>query len=485
MQLMISRFFIRKQDSEKEKATLFFRAASRSPKLDVLISSQMQVNVKDWLKATSSREDFYLHRLDNIGLHEKLSKIEFLIKEEMFAPDGFSKERVVFGITRIVNPAEAERITRVKAANEARKREVELARQEEEERKRLEIERKLQKKAAHERTIWFYLTRFCEEIESGERLNGTQRYSAGTVKAWKGFRSMYEAFDPHHKYNWDNIDRAFVSSFVKHLEDGGYMVKSINKYLVSFRCLVGNAFNDEVHANNKALRLFSKKPVEDHDKAIEIYLTAKELKAIFEMPLDGKKAEVRDIFLVGCYTCQRVSDYSDIRADSFMKTQGGNTVIRFVQKKTNTEVKVPILSHYLKRICETYNYQLPSVVDVVLNRYIKEILRDLSETVPSLAQMVPTKLTMKQRKLEEEGKLTVERNSKGEVMMPRWACVTSHTARRTGITLLYLTHKFSIMQLMHISGHKTQKTFLEYIKLSSDEIADDIAKVANEGMEGV
>lgn len=32
---------------------------------------------------------------------------------------------------------------------------------------------------------------------------------------------------------------------------------------------------------------------------------------------------------------------------------------------------------------------------------------------------------------------------------------------------------------MHVSGHKTPKTFMDYIKLSSDEIADEIDAIAN------
>ena len=40
---------------------------------------------------------------------------------------------------------------------------------------------------------------------------------------------------------------------------------------------------------------------------------------------------------------------------------------------------------------------------------------------------------------------------------------------------MYLSHKFTIIQMMHVSDHKPQKTFLDYIKLSSDEIADEIA----------
>ena len=86
---------------------------------------------------------------------------------------------------------------------------------------------------------------------------------------------------------------------------------------------------------------------------------------------------------------------------------------------------------------------------------------------------------MKQKNNEASGKLTVERNAKGEVVMPRYNCVTTHTARRSGITNMYLSHKYTIVQMMHVSGHKTQKTFMDYIKLSSDEIADEIDAIAN------
>ena len=223
------------------------------------------------------------------------------------------------------------------------------------------------------------------------------------------------------------------------------------------------------------MQYFSKKKIEDGDKAIEIYLSEAELQALYEMPLSGKQDEVRDIFLVGCYTCQRVSDYKDC----FTTTAKGTPVIRLIQKKTRNEVKIPIMNPNLKAICEKYNYNLPYVVDVILNRYIKEILKELSDKVPDLAKMVVTKLTQKQKKLVEDGKLVVEHNEKGEVIMPRYKCVTTHTARRSGITNMYLTHKYSIVQMMHVSGHKTQKTFMDYIKLSSDEIADEIDAIAN------
>ena len=197
------------------------------------------------------------------------------------------------------------------------------------------------------------------------------------------------------------------------------------------------------------------------------------------MPLTGLKEQVRDIFLVGCYTCQRVSDYTNISPESFTTTAKGTPIIRLIQQKTRTEVKIPIMNPNLQAICEKYNYKLPSVIDVIINRYIKEILTDLSATVTSLAIKIPTKLTMKQRNNVKQGKMDFEMNDKGEALVTRAQSVTTHTARRSGITNMYLSHKYSIVQMMHVSGHKTQKTFMDYIKLSSDEIADEIDAIVN------
>ena len=68
---------------------------------------------------------------------------------------------------------------------------------------------------------------------------------------------------------------------------------------------------DVVHDNQRAESLIMKNKIEDRDKAVEIYLTEDELQALYEMPLTGKNDHIRDVFLIGCYTCQRVSDYNN------------------------------------------------------------------------------------------------------------------------------------------------------------------------------
>ena len=119
----------------------------------------------------------------------------------------------------------------------------------------------------------------------------------------------------------------------------------------------------------------------------------------------------------------------------------------------------------------------------------QDILQRLSEEVPSLQKTEITKLTMREREMDERGDAEFMRNEDGDVIKYRYDLVTSHTARRSGITNLYLTGLFDTVQMMSISGHKDQRTFFDYIKLSFDEIADKIMEklrqsenVGNEGL---
>lgn len=158
-------------------------------------------------------------------------------------------------------------------------------------------------------------------------------------------------------------------------------------------------------------------------------MTSDELQALYEMPLKGMEDKVCDVFLVGCYTCQRFSDYSALSKNNFTTTPKGTKVVRLIQQKTKTPVVVPIMNDNLLKIAEKYNFDIPSVSDVILNRYIKVILKRLSVGVPSLLMTEVTKLTMKERDKEEREEVEFMRNEEGDVLKCRYDLVTSHTAR--------------------------------------------------------
>ena len=473
----LSRFYFLKKDENKDKATLFVRVQDPIRKIDVQFTTRLRVSVPEWKVAVSTEDALARHRKEYPKLHDKLGRIEVMLKREMDTPE-FDREKVKQEIMSIADPEKSEIMRRQQEAGV-------LAKDKAEREQREEAEKAQRPVAAERANIWNFHDRFVNDIKTGKRLNGNNPYTPGSCKAWSSFRKLYNGFDPRHKLTWVDVDRELVTKFLVHMQRLDYMGSSVNKYLVSFRAMVGYAYEDGLHNNDRALSCFSKRKVEENDKAVEIYLTEAELQALADMELTGLKDQVRDIFLVGCYTCQRVSDYNNIQPEDFTTTAKGTPIIRLIQQKTRNEVKIPIMNPNLKAICEKYNYRLPSVVDQILNRYIKDILKDLSETVSTLAVKVPTKLTMKQKKKEGLGEMAVERNDKGEVLMPRYDCVTTHTARRSGITNMYLSHKFTIVQMMHVSGHKTQKTFMDYIKLSSDEIADEIDAIVNGAKEEV
>lgn len=359
--------------------------------------------------------------------------------------------------------------------------------QEEEERQEQERLRQIkeQEEEARKADVILFLENFLEGIKNGRIKNGAENYTLNTCKVWSNFLGILKRFIQISPFTWKDINKALADRFVSFMEKNGYMVTSINKYIICFKAMIQNAMDQELHNNLIALRAFSKKKIQETDKAKEIYLTKAELQALYEMPLEGLKDKVRDVFLVGCYTCQRFSDYARLEQENFTKTAKGTKVVRIVQEKTGNDVVIPILNDNLLHIAEKYGYDIPKVNDVILNRYIKQILKELSSTVPSLARKERTLLTMKEREKEKQGLVSFERDNKGNVIKPRYELVSSHTARRSGITNLYLSGNFDTYQMMSISGHRDEKTFYEYIKLSSDEVADSIAKKMDERKEAI
>ena len=107
------------------------------------------------------------------------------------------------------------------------------------------------------------------------------------------------------------------------------------------------------------------------EKVDNIYLTESELKKIYELDLsENKVLEVtRDVFLCGCYTAQRFSDYSRVKK-SDIRTIEGIKVIDLVQQKTGERVVIPI-RHELDIILKRYDYTLPKTFEQKINDRIK------------------------------------------------------------------------------------------------------------------
>ena len=165
--------------------------------------------------------------------------------------------------------------------------------------------------------------------------------------------------------------------------------------------------------------------------------------------------KVRDLFIIGCNTGLRFSDYTTIQPDDI---QGDR--LRIVTQKTNAKVIIPLMPD-AKAILQKYNFQLPKAIS---NQKFNENLKKIAEEA-GLKENVITHIT----------KGGVNESKK----QFKYELCTSHVARRSFATNYY---KMGVdtLQIMAITGHKTEKDFLKYIKVTGEEKADLFEKSVNE-----
>lgn len=420
----------------------------------------ISVDVSEWNEASQSERKLSNY-LKKEGINKKTALIEDAIVD-MRRHHRLTKENLEDAIGNIVLADKREELIRVEKLKE-------------------DIERR---KNSNVKT---FIIEYCRKIETGEaRTIHKGKYAKYSIRNWKQFKRVFLNFYDSTPFSWDDINEMLVNRYIYYLEDIGYMSETIYKYVSQFKTLVNAAERQGLHTNHIAASLLKSPPIKEEDKAKKIYLTKEELTALYEMPLDGFSEEVRDVFLIGCFTALRFSDYGRIEKSCIGFTTKGTKVIRITQEKTGGTVVIPIMDERLETLLKKYDYNVPTLCDQSLNRAIKEICKQLSETVPTLKKKERTKLTLMERRAEEaarkEGVELFEYDEQGYPLKKRWEMVASHTARRSCITNMYLSKKFTVPQMMSISGHKTEAMFYKYVKLSLDEYADNVASVACDGL---
>lgn len=249
----------------------------------------------------------------------------------------------------------------------------------------------------------------------------------------KEFRSPLSFYD---------IDQRFYDEFCRWMdEEKNYKANMKGTQIKNLKAAMNAAYREKLH-NNTDYQLF-KKPTEEVDN---VYLTQKELDALYEYPFTGYKAKARDIFLVGCYTAMRWSDYSRLEEKDIT-----DDTIYFTHYKTGYRVSIP-LHPIVKEILARYGGRVPAISSQRLNIYIKEVCRDAGITNPV------TRVYMKGGKRIEEVK-------------PKCDLVTSHTARRTAATNMYISG-VPAYNIMLITGHTSEATFRKYIKFEKERNAE-------------
>lgn len=159
--------------------------------------------------------------------------------------------------------------------------------------------------------------------------------------------------------------------------------------------------------------------------------------------------QARRLFLVGCYTGLRVSDFSRLNEVHIGR------YISIKTAKTGTSVVIPI--H-------------PVVREIISGGF------DLSETLSTQKFNDQIKDLCRMAGITEQ--ITVNKNVGGknvEVVLPKYKLISSHTARRSFATNAYKSGVPTIA-IMKITGHTKEDTFLKYIRVSAEENAELLSR---------
>ena len=248
------------------------------------------------------------------------------------------------------------------------------------------------------------------------------------------------------------VTDVFWGYFISFCRGRGLKVSSVTTMCNQLRSILGWAskFEAEVSPSYRDVRF---------PKAVsqKIALTADEVSRIAYFDVDrfyaGKRKDfrdkmkrVRDMFVLSCNLFQRHSDMVRIDPACFERN-----VFRIVQQKTGSLAVVDIDKYAIEpktvyRILERYGYVAPYGGDIGnYNFSLHQLLKDVGLDDPV--------------RIEERG----ADGRMVSVTRPKWQLVSSHTARRTAITIGVM-RGHNIHALRRCSGHSDLRIFDEYVR---------------------
>ncbi len=262
----------------------------------------------------------------------------------------------------------------------------------------------------------------------------------GTIARYENIKTLLERFSRERNYNinFNTINENFYVKWVNFSrQELKHKNNTLGRNIGFIKTFMNWSLKKKYHTNYEFKDF--KKTSSDTD---EIALSVEELEHLYSFDFSKKKRleKVRDVFVFGCATGLRYSDYSRIN-----KTNIRNGQIFINTQKQKSNLGVP-LNNYSRNILEKYEYNLPVISPQKFREYIKEACEE--------AGMVDIVV-----------KTSFIGNKRIEQKIKRHDMISTHTARRTFITIS-LEKGMRPDIVMSITGHKSYSSFKKYIKLS-------------------
>ena len=252
---------------------------------------------------------------------------------------------------------------------------------------------------------------------------------------------FYEQFVDFLTYDFQQVRRKTVTK--------GLKLATIGKTIKQLRIFVKDRVRRKIIP---PIDLSDFKILDEESDAI--YLSWKEINNVFYTDLSEYPYLVpyRDLFVLGCLTGLRFSDFSNIRPEDIR-----DGMLYKKQGKSDHWVVIPLMNIAKEILIKRFKKIVPIVNNPDFNVNIKEIGR-----LAGVKEMV--KFSYKKG------------NRDVETIKPKHCWITSHTCRRSFCTNEFLAGT-PVELIMKISGHKSLRDFYKYIRITPEEAGRKIREI--------
>lgn len=240
---------------------------------------------------------------------------------------------------------------------------------------------------------------------------------------------------------WDNITKVRLQKFVDYMNER-LSPNSVNQYATKLKAVL-NLYSDEVVLP----RGFAKVLTPRKCAVQNVYLTEDEIqKVVGYTPKNEREALVQAQFMLGILTLARHSDFMQFDESNIV----GESLV-YVSQKTKIQASIPV-SDTLLRFLNVQKEIMAKGVEVSddsFNDIIRRICMKCGIDEPI--------------KLYQRGKAEIK---------PKWEYVTSHCARRSGVTNLYL-RGLDLFTISKLAGHSDSKMTASYVCCGMRELPQE------------
>ena len=310
--------------------------------------------------------------------------------------------------------------------------------------------------------LFTYIDKLIDDTKTGKRVKEKGvKYSPGTVRHYNSAYGILKRFAEYKRVKTFKFDDVNLDFYFE-LKDYAYQVEKLsdNYFGAAIKFLktcMNESKEEKLHSNEQHNSKRFVKVAVDVDN---VYLTSDQLEILLkhDFSKEGRLEKARDLFLIGCWTGLRFSDFTNIKPKNI---QGD--FIEIKTQKTGESVAIPIhpaVREIMTRYADkTPNSLPPAISNVKLNLYIKDVAKEVGFT----------------------HSVTLDKSKSGAsyaVSKPLHELITTHTARRAFASNMFKMGVPTLV-IMAVTGHKTELAFLKYIKVTPKEKAELMREIWN------